>query len=420
MNTFMYSIKRFQFSHFIYLFLFSLVLSLFSVQAQDSTATGGGDAAAIAQGQPLFEQNCAQCHSVGADAMVGPGLKGILERRTIEWLIPWVKNSQKVIKSGDAYAVALFEKYNKAVMTSFESLKDDEIKAIFAYVASAKVPGPVVTNGGGGNEVKPVSQSDSSNYFNVLLGVLLVVLVLLFAVLVLMISLITRVLKNRDDLDDVDKEVVNQKFDYFKIFQSRAFLGGVTVLFLVVVFKAGLDSLIGIGIQQGYAPKQPIQFSHKLHAGQYEIDCGYCHTGVYKGKSATIPSANICMNCHNAIKRESPEIQKIYKAIENDRPIEWVRVHNLPDLAYFNHSQHTNVAGLQCEKCHGEIKQMEVVEQRAPLTMGWCINCHRQTVVEHANKNPYYDKLLEYHGKHHNTPMTVENIGGLECSKCHY
>jgi hypothetical protein len=299
-------------------------------------------------------------------------------------------------------------------------LPDDDIKAILSYVATYKDKSPTTPAPGEGGNTTATAGGGDSNYFNILFGVLLLVLVLIFTTLILLLSVITKFLKQRDDLNEADTEIVNQKFEPFKIFQSRAFTTGITIIFILVAMKGCLDSMIDIGMQQGYAPKQPIAFSHKLHAGQYEIDCGYCHTGVYKGKSATIPSANICMNCHNSIKRGSPEIQKIYAAIENDRPIEWVRIHNLPDLAYFNHAQHTNVAGLACEKCHGEIKEMEVVEQRAPLTMGWCINCHRETVVEHAKDNAYYDRLMAYHKEQGKKAMTVENIGGLECSKCHY
>ena len=159
---------------------------------------------------------------------------------------------------------------------------------------------------------------------------------------------------------------------------------------------------IQFGVQQGYQPTQPIAFSHEIHAGQYEIECQYCHTGVMISKSANIPSANICMNCHTAIKTESKEIAKIYKAIDYDpetgeygdnvKPIEWVRVHNLPDLAYFNHSQHVNVGEIECQTCHGPIEEMAVVKQWSTLTMGWCINCHRETKVN-AKGNAYYDQL---------------------------
>ena len=167
---------------------------------------------------------------------------------------------------------------------------------------------------------------------------------------------------------------------------------------MLLVTKALIDGAFNVGVHQGYAPKQPIAYSHKLHAGEYKIDCNYCHTGVNRGQSAHIPSANICMNCHGVIKKESPEIQKIYAAIENNQPIEWVRVHNLPDFAYFNHAQHVNVGGLQCQQCHGEIQNMEVVEQRSSLTMGWCIDCHRKTEVN-AKGNAYYDKLVQVHNE---------------------
>jgi len=396
-------------------FLFSWQVA----QAQQPEEKTGADPALIAAGEALFTANCTSCHAAAtAEVVVGPGLKGIMERRSMDWLIPWIKNSQAVIASGDKYAVDLFAKYNKSVMTSF-AFSDAEIKSIFAYVQNAKPPVTVTADPLTKSGDTTTSSSDGG-YFNILLVVLMFVMLLIFTVLVLLLSVINRFLNQKTDLSEADIELVGQKFNVFKIFQSRPFVTGVTLLFVLVLMKTGMDGLVDIGMQQGYAPTQPIPFSHKLHAGQYQIDCGYCHTGVYKGKSATIPSASTCMNCHNQIKRGSPEIQKIYTAVEKNRPIEWVRVHNLPDLAYFNHAQHTNVAGLDCAKCHGEVREMEVVQQRAPLTMGWCINCHRETIVEHADNNAYYDKLLAYHQKQGIKKMTVENIGGLECSKCHY
>ncbi len=419
---------------------FMIIFSIMSsncLYAQDSTATAGakgntsdGGGAGekpsdeiYTKGQTLWKQNCTSCHAINAEVVVGPGMKGILQRREREWLKPWIRNSQAVIASGDPYATALYAKYNQTVMTSF-AFSDDELDALLDFIAyeSEKKPEVAVADAGGIENKGGGEGGISAGYFNLLLGILVFVLVLILAVLFLMVTILNRFLNQKEDLDEADKEVIQQKFNIFSIFQSRAFLGGVALIFLLVVAKSGLDGLIGVGIQQGYAPTQPIAFSHKLHAGMYEIDCAYCHTGVYKGKSATIPSANICMNCHNQVKIGSPEIQKIYKAIENDRPIEWVRIHNLPDLAYFNHAQHTNVAGLACVECHGEVEKMEVVAQRAPLTMGWCINCHRQSAVDHAKGNDYYDRLLEYHeqSKGGKAPMTVEQIGGLECSKCHY
>jgi len=187
----------------------------------------------------------------------------------------------------------------------------------------------------------------------------------------------------------------------------------------VVLIDLSIDKVMGVGIQQGYSPRQPIAFSHKLHAGDHQINCNYCHTSVYKGASANIPSANICMNCHSQIKKESTEIQKIYRAIEKNRPIEWVRVHNLPDLAYFNHSQHTKVGGVECQTCHGPIETMEGVAQYSPLTMGWCIDCHRNTPLN-TEGNAYYDNLVKLHEKQSSGSFIVASNGGTECSKCHY
>ncbi len=383
------------------------------------------DEAVLAKGKTLWENNCVSCHGLKDEVVIGPGLYQVWERTPgREWMVSWIKNSQKMVQSGDEYAVQVFNQYNQNVMTSFP-WPDEDINAVLDYIEyqspkEMTKPDEVLVDTKTG-ALTAEADSGLTNYFNLLLGVLVFTLVLILVVLGIMINVLKRYLNQQEGLSEDDKEVIDPKSSWSSVFQSQAFIGGVTTIFVLVALKATLDGLLGVGVQQGYAPRQPIAFSHKLHAGMYNVDCNYCHTGVYEGKSAVIPSANICMNCHNAIKQTSPEIQKIYRAIEQDKPIEWVRVHNLPDLAYFNHAQHTNVAGLACENCHGEIKEMEVVQQRAPLTMGWCINCHRQTVVDHAKDNPYYDRLMEYHNTYNGKdPMTVENIGGLECSKCHY
>jgi hypothetical protein len=176
---------------------------------------------------------------------------------------------------------------------------------------------------------------------------------------------------------------------------------------------------------------QPIPFSHKIHAGDNKIDCNYCHTGVRKAKHANIPSINICMNCHNAIKVESEYIKKIHthagydaktKTYDESKasPIEWVRVHNLPDLAYFNHSQHVKVGGVECQECHVGIKSMDgYVQKTSELTMAWCIDCHREKSIDKTN--PYYERLVEFNKVHRGVEdLKVKDIGGLECSKCHY
>lgn len=389
-----------------------------SITTETATAQGGdSDEAVVAEGESLFKANCRACHAVD-QKLVGPALAGIYDRQDMDWIKSFVKNSQAVIASGDEYAVSLYEEYNNTAMTSF-NLKDSEIESIIAYVKfEAENATTVEATSTGDVEGASVAQGPSPFLNAVLIG-LVIVLMLILVVLFLIISFLTKFLKQREGMDEDDRAIIDQKFGLSAIVKSPAFVGVVAFVFGVFVLKTVIDGLYQVGIQQGYAPKQPIAFSHKLHAGQYEIDCNYCHTGVRKGKSANIPSANICMNCHGQILTESPEIQKIYAAIENNQPIEWVRVHNLPDLAYFNHAQHVQVGNQECQTCHGEIQEMEIVEQFAPLTMGWCINCHKETNVA-TRGNAYYDNLVELHSQHSKEPLKVEDIGGLECAKCHY
>jgi hypothetical protein len=320
------------------------------------------------------------------------------------------------------------------MMPSFD-FSPEQVTSIVAYIKSesTKADAPAATAEGGavGQPTTDEGAGVSSTYLTVILVGMVVVLLLILVVLLLIVSVLRKFLMEREELDEEDRVYLNQRLDIPKIVKSKPFIGIATILFMMIVIKSVLDGLYSVGIQQGYQPHQPIAFSHKLHAGQYQIDCQYCHTGVMKAKSANIPSPNICMNCHRQIKTESPEIQKIYAAIDfdpetqtygnNQQPIEWVRVHNLPDLAYFNHSQHVKVGGLECETCHGNIKEMEVVYQHSKLTMGWCISCHRETQVN-AKGNAYYDKLLEVHAseKGEGAPMVVAYIGGLECARCHY
>ncbi len=392
-------------------FLFSF---LFLIAA--TTATFAQDAA---EGETLFKNNCAACHASTDEVLVGPGLKGVSERRPIEWIVKWVHNPQAVIASGDKYANDLYNKFNKAAMTPYPNFSEAQIKGIIAYIdaSNAAPAAPAAGAAPTAGAAAPAAAASSGGMMEVLLVGLLIIMVFVLIALLAIVNSLSKLAKaeQEEGKSFFDKLAENAK----SLAANSAMKTGILVLALLLGGKATIDAAYGVGIHQGYAPEQPIKFSHKLHAGQYQINCNYCHTGVYEGKGANVPSANICMNCHNAIKRESPEIQKIYKALEKDEPIQWVRVHNLPDLAYFNHSQHTNVGGLECKNCHGEIEKMEVVEQRSSLTMGWCIDCHRQTDVN-AKGNAYYDKLVEVHNKDSKTPLKVQNIGGLECSKCHY
>jgi mono/diheme cytochrome c family protein len=410
----------------IFAFVLVLTLSLGNTFAQDQAATpaptdgaaaapaadGGGD---TAKGEELFKNNCAQCHATTAEVVVGPGLAGIEERRDFAWLKKWINNPMGVVNSGDKYAVDIYNKYNKTQMTAFPNLGEADVKAILAYVKSAGAA-PVKTDDGGGTPT-PQAETGGGKFFNIVLVALLVIMGLVLVALLAVLRLLSKV---AGVTDTEAGSSVSFKDSLKNIFANKTVRSAIVWTFILLATKASLDGLYGIGIHQGYAPKQPISFSHKLHAGEMKINCAYCHTSVYKGKQAGIPSSNICMNCHNTIKRESPEIQKIYTALEKDQPVEWVRVHNLPDLAYFNHSQHTNVGGLECKNCHGDIEKMEVVQQRSTLTMGWCIDCHRKTEVN-GKDNAYYDNLMKAHKEANGAkPMKVEDIGGLECAKCHY
>lgn len=383
---------------------------------------GGGD---VAGGEAVFKANCKQCHAIN-EVVVGPALKDAHKRwPNKDAMKGFIKYPQKVIDGGNAYAKGLYEKY-KQYMPNHDFLSEADLDNVVAYIIKeSENPTPTAaapaTGGGAGTDEKAVSEDSTGGLLAPVIGILLVTLTIVIILLLVVINLVSKILnQKKEELSESDIDQLDGEINWGVLFGHPLFKGIVAFVFVVLIGKAVFDKVYSVGIQQGYAPEQPIAFSHKLHAGMYEIDCNYCHNGVNRGKSATIPAANVCMNCHNAIKIESPEIKKIWKAVEKNEPIKWVRIHNLPDLAYFNHAQHVKVGGIECEKCHGAIKEMEVVQQHSPLTMGWCINCHRETVVK-SEGNAYYDRMVEIHQTTHgSSKLKVEDIGGLECSKCHY
>jgi cytochrome c2 len=396
-------------------FFFIAIFSFYDVYAQPD-------------GAALFKSNCAQCHSTGANKIIGPGLKDIHTRRNEAWLLPWIKNSAAVIKSGDEYGVKLFNEYNQTAMPSF-SLSDDEIKATLAYV---KAEGEVVAApaaGVGAPGAEPVKPG-----FPFMIWAVIITMVVLYLVLGKVKVGLERALRTKQGLPE--PAIVSNKQASKNWIRSNKKL--IAVMLLIFAFWGsvkGWYALKDIGVQQNYQPEQPIKFSHKLHAGQNGISCIYCHSGAEKSRHANIPSPNVCMNCHKFVQKGpvygTTEIAKIYAALDfdpntgvygpNPKPVQWIRVHNLPDLAYFNHSQHTTVGGLDCETCHGPVKEMDVVKQFSPLTMGWCIQCHRDTEVK-MDGNAYYtelhEKLKAKYGA--DAKLTVDKIGGLECARCHY
>jgi len=406
---------------FLFVVLVSPLVSLISNNAFGQSSAVPTDAETIAAGEKLFNE-CKVCHTVET-RLIGPALKGVYERRELPWIYAFVKNSAKVIASGDEQAVAIFNEYNEIPMTAFDTFSDEEILSIMAYVKdqtdNAPAPEVAATPAAGAT---PEPEGLPTSYLNAIMAGAVVLLIALIVVLSMIVSKLSKYIRLRDDISEEDKEYVKQR-NPMEMIRNKAFIGIVAAVFTAVLAKEGLDALYSIGVQQGYAPKQPIAYSHKVHAGDYQIDCNYCHTGVTKSKNANIPSPNICLNCHSSITEGTTtgtkEIDKIFAAVENNEPIEWVRVHNLPDLAYFSHEQHVAVGKLECQTCHGPIEEMEVVRQYANLTMGWCVNCHRDTELN-TKGNGYYDKLVELHKQESNKPFTVEDNGGLECAKCHY
>ncbi len=415
-------------------FLLTFSTTLYSQDAPaDAAVSTGGD---VAAGESLFKANCAACHKLDKKA-VGPALRGVAEKYDRAWLGKWIKNSQGLIASGDALAVKLFEENNKSVMTSFPALSETDIDNLLAYTSQPK-PEPTVAVG---PETGPAS-TDGGSVSNTLV---IAALALIFLLLVIMLYLVTNTLKKIAEANGVVYEEKEKRTPLWKAFIENQFL--VLVFSIFLMLSAGYLAygyLMQVGVDQGYAPVQPIHFSHKIHAGDNQIDCNFCHSSARKSKTSGIPSLNVCMNCHKNISEVAPEtatadhskefydgeIAKLYKAVGWDadnqqytgktEPVKWVRIHNLPDFAYFNHSQHVTVAGVACQTCHGEVQEMEIVEQFAPLTMGWCINCHRETNVDLEN-NEYYAKIHEELSKKYGVEkLTIAELGGLECGKCHY
>ena len=404
-----------------------------ATEAAAPAAASGGDPA---KGKELFNANCAACHKLDAKS-TGPALRGVAAKHDMAWIYKWVHNSSDMIKSGDPVAVKLFEENNKAVMTSFPQLSEGDIDNIIAYTSEPKAEPttPVATASASGQT------ADSGISNNVILGALALVLFMLVVMLFFVNNVLTKIAK-ANGVEVAQKEA---SLPLWKAFAKNQFLVLVSSIFLLLAsgyFAYGW--FMQVGVDQDYAPVQPIHFSHRIHAGSNGVDCKYCHSAARVSKNAGIPSLNVCMNCHKNISEVADttataehskafydgEIQKLYDAVGWDKslqkytgktnPVKWVRIHNLPDFAYFNHSQHVTVGGIECQKCHGEVQTYEIQKQFAPLTMGWCVNCHRETNVK-VEGNAYYDKIhQELSKKYGKEKLTVSDMGGLECGKCHY
>lgn len=416
-----------------------------------------------AQGEGLFKAKCATCHMTHKNS-TGPKLFGVRDK----WasggakegsIYQWVNNWQTAA-ANDPYAAEV-SKWSPTAMSAFPDLKKEDIDAILDWVDAQPDPAaagasadPAAGGAEGATSAEPLEEENNS-WIWVIMGVIFVVVIMAVGGVRRQLSIATS-----------DDEVAAEKMTYGEELRALAWkyrlqVGLVSLVVVISIIVALFQSLYSINIMEGYQPSQPIAFPHAQHAGINGIDCKYCHNTVTKSKSASIPSVNVCMNCHKQIdgagKPFEGEIKKIYAAAGWDKggmkytgktkPIVWNKVHVLPEHVYFNHSQHVVVGGLDCKQCHGDMTQMaetamvQPVEElnkiegnikltRKTLTMGWCIECHGKKDVAIGNgKNAYYDEIhrrlkkdpklyasyLNDDGK-----VTVNELGGWECAKCHY
>jgi len=395
-------------------------------------------AADAVDGAKVFKANCALCHSLGTNKITGPGLDGVTKRVPqpyADWMHKWIKNNAALRKSGDAYANKVFNDNGGTAMTVFDgTLSDAQIDDVIAYIANPpKEPTPGGDNGSlaktdGGATTK------ESGHHGWLILLIIAILFILVTVLRTVRKSLEEVASQHDGVKAASERGVWGDVKHW-IYHHKTKFAVICIFFFAVSTVYGWEYMWSIDVTPGYQPSQPINFMHKVHAGDNGIACLYCHSGAEKGKVAGIPTLNVCMNCHKGIQGSNPdyqkEIAKIYYAVGWDpskadytnppHPVQWNRVHSLPDFAYFNHSQHVVVGKLECEKCHGDVKTFTTDKQFAPLTMGWCINCHRETPVQ-MEGNGYYAKLHESIKKKfgEDKKVTEADMGGLECGKCHY
>ncbi len=421
---------------FVYMTILRSLAKIVSIFLFITVSSSIGNQLNAQDGKALFSQNCASCHAVNKK-LTGPALAGVEDRWSDKKnLYAWIKNSAAFLNTGDPYATKLYNEYNKTAMNSFPGLADKDIDAILAYIKTVPAAG-ATPSGGQATAGAPAEDSDSTLVF----GILTLILALLSLILL-------QVNSNLKKLSD-DKSGIPAT-EPVPFYRNKAYIAFIAIILFIGGGYMTTVGAMNLGRSKDYQPEQPIYYSHKVHAGVNQINCQYCHAGTYQGKQATFPSVNVCMNCHAAINeykgeplvRENgdivdgtAEIKKLYKYAgftegqpwdaTKAKPIEWVRIHNLPDHVYFNHAQHVNAGQVACQQCHGDIQNMGEVKQFADLSMGWCVNCHRETKVQFKD-NGFYSIYEKFHadlksGKIDSTKgITVEKIGGTECQKCHY
>ena len=414
-----------------------LTVLLFTLLIFSATTVFAQDPAA---GKTVFMSKCASCHQVLKKA-TGPALAGLEERH--KWadhkeLLSWINNPAAYMAK-DAYTQGLKAEYG-SMMTAFPDVTLQDVDNVVAYINEAAKPAAAPAAAAGG---EPAQEEGGNTIFYGIISLIL-------ALIALILMQVNSSLKKLSDQAEGVKLPENIPF-----WKNKTYITLISIGLFVFGGYMVAKGAIGLGRQKEYQPEQPIYYSHKVHAGINQINCLYCHGSAEQSKHAAIPSVNTCMNCHKAIQayEKGPklfdadgneidgtaEIQKLYKYAgfnpdqpnkwdpSSAKPIEWVKIHNLPDHVYFSHAQHVNAGKVQCQSCHGEINQMDEVKQVADLSMGWCINCHRETNVQFNYDSTKGNKFYSIYEKFHNDIKTgkmdsvkVKDIGGLECQKCHY
>ncbi|WP_185849278.1 c-type cytochrome [Blattabacterium cuenoti] len=437
-------------SFFIFIFSFFLI-GEGKLKAETDTIKGD-----VENGTELFKKNCTACHSLDLEKkMIGPALYGVTEKRSRKWLHQWIRNNKSLRENGDKEAISIYEEYGNIEMNAFPQLSEKQIDDILFFIKNKdsikKKENRKI------NHYEYETNNEEKQFLVKLIIFCFFILFLILLWIVYKIQILNRLIHKSEGktkvsificIKDFIINVLYQKIlgdDKKKWYLFSCFTG---FFFLLGTYETW-NFLMKIDVNKGYKPKQPIYFSHKIHSEINHIDCQYCHSSAKYGKVSGIPSVNVCMNCHITIHEYNGdylekgksrdeynrEIQKIYKAVgwnpetrkysEKTYPIQWIRIHNMPDFVYFDHSQHVitgekkirklKKVNLVCNACHGEIQKMDTVEMSNDFTMEWCISCHKN--VEIDTKNKYYK---EYFPNKKNKKITVDMIGGIECAKCHY
>jgi len=432
-----------------------------------SLALFAGVTNSVAQdGAALFKSNCAACHKIDKKS-TGPQLQGAKalweEAGEGELIYEWIKDPVALIESGKSKRAKEVEGFSKMQMPP-QSVSVEEMKAILDYADSYK---PAPKKKAVAEEVAPV-QEPTTNYTLWLTISLIVALVVIYAALSVKKQLAMAVAaKNGEEYVELDS--LKDKVDAWIL---RNWLLSL-FLFIVIIVTGGVELFARgyeVGVFTDYQPSQPVAYSHKLHAGDMGIDCKYCHNSAEKSKHAGIPTTNVCMNCHRMVPEGTTtgtkEIAKLYAAAGFDAekgdynydengnviegtPIVWNKAHNMPDHVFFSHAQHVSpeTGNIDCRQCHGDVKTFGLGRvatneeinnlaktdskiiplEKTIMTMGWCLECHNTKTVD-LTKSDYYQEL---HNRLKNRPdamrrileddkVTVKELGGWECAKCHY